>query len=156
MSSVPILLDCDTGIDDAYSLVLAARASSRLHLVGVTCVAGNASVDTVTRNTQAVLSVATAQRTCLWRVAWRTRSSNRRTLSANSRRDGLGDLALAQRFEARCNSRRSMCDMRVNSFQTRRVTTLATLTLVALAPLTNVAVALRLDPALKRVSNALS
>jgi purine nucleosidase len=145
----PILIDCDTGIDDAYSLILAARASSRFHLVGVTCVAGNASVDTVTRNTQAVLSVAGATNVPVARGMADALVEPPHHCPQIHGRDGLGDLALAQRLEARAPFApidvRHACQFISDAARTYA----GTLTLVALAPLTNVAVALRLDPALK-------
>ena len=41
---IPILIDCDPGIDDALALFLAA-GSPELRLLGVTTVAGNRPVD---------------------------------------------------------------------------------------------------------------
>jgi purine nucleosidase len=54
MASVPVILDVDTGVDDALALLYAV-ASPELELIGVTCVAGNVPLDMVTRNTLAVL-----------------------------------------------------------------------------------------------------
>lgn len=55
----PVLLDLDTGVDDALALLFALR-SPELHLEAVTTVAGNAPVETTTRNTRLVLDVAQA------------------------------------------------------------------------------------------------
>lgn len=52
----PIILDVDTGIDDAWALVYAAR-SPRLDVLAVTTVFGNASLDTTTRNTLSMLDL---------------------------------------------------------------------------------------------------
>lgn len=54
---VPVVLDVDTGVDDACALLLAALHPD-LELRGVTCVGGNASVDEVVRNTVKVLDTA--------------------------------------------------------------------------------------------------
>ncbi len=54
---VPIILDVDTGVDDACALLLAAL-HPQVELRAVTCVGGNASVDQVVRNTLTVLDVA--------------------------------------------------------------------------------------------------
>ena len=54
-----IILDVDTGVDDAMALLLAAR-SPALNLLGVTCVMGNVGVDKVVPNTLKVLEVAGA------------------------------------------------------------------------------------------------
>ena len=53
---IPVILDVDTGVDDAYALMLAAR-SPRLDLRAVTCVSGNTPVDHVVANTAYVLDV---------------------------------------------------------------------------------------------------
>ena len=47
--SVPIILDCDPGHDDAIALLLAV-ASPEVELVAVTTVAGNQTVDKTTNN----------------------------------------------------------------------------------------------------------
>lgn len=52
-----VILDVDTGIDDALALLLAIH-SPELEILGVTCVAGNVTLDHVTRNTLAVLEMA--------------------------------------------------------------------------------------------------
>jgi len=52
-----VILDVDTGIDDAFALLFAAR-TPLLELLGVTCVDGNAKLDYVVRNTLHVLSAA--------------------------------------------------------------------------------------------------
>jgi inosine-uridine nucleoside N-ribohydrolase len=49
-----VLLDVDTGIDDALALLYTA-AETRLDLAGVTTVVGNVSVEVAARNSGAVL-----------------------------------------------------------------------------------------------------
>jgi purine nucleosidase len=55
--SLPCILDCDPGHDDAVALLLAA-ASSALDLRAVTTVAGNGTLERVTRNARAVCTLA--------------------------------------------------------------------------------------------------
>jgi purine nucleosidase len=57
MSSVPLILDVDTGVDDMVALLYAA-ASPEVDLIGATTVTGNVHVDRATRNTLAVLELA--------------------------------------------------------------------------------------------------
>lgn len=57
MPPLPVLIDCDTGVDDALALFLAAR-SPALEILGVTCVAGNVALDAVVPNTLTVLDAA--------------------------------------------------------------------------------------------------
>lgn len=60
MSAVKrVVLDVDTGVDDALALVL-ARRSPELHLEAVTTVAGNAPIEATTRNTRLVLDLLQA------------------------------------------------------------------------------------------------
>ena len=55
--ATPLILDVDTGIDDAIALLYAA-ASPEVELIGATCVAGNVAVDQVAENTLVVLERA--------------------------------------------------------------------------------------------------
>jgi pyrimidine-specific ribonucleoside hydrolase len=57
MPPLPVLIDCDTGVDDALALLLAAR-SPALEILGVTCVAGNVPLGAVVPNTLTVLDAA--------------------------------------------------------------------------------------------------
>lgn len=52
-----IILDCDPGHDDAIAILLAA-GNPNIELLGITTVAGNNTLDNVTRNAQAVCQVA--------------------------------------------------------------------------------------------------
>ena len=53
---IPLILDVDTGIDDAFGL-LYALAQPNLRLLGVATVAGNVDLAKATRNTRAVLAL---------------------------------------------------------------------------------------------------
>jgi inosine-uridine nucleoside N-ribohydrolase len=55
--SIPILLDCDPGHDDAIAILL-ALASPEVELRGITTVAGNSTLDKTTRNALVVLELA--------------------------------------------------------------------------------------------------
>jgi inosine-uridine nucleoside N-ribohydrolase len=55
--SIPIVIDCDPGHDDAIAILL-ALASPEVELVGVTTVAGNQTLDKTTRNALKVLELA--------------------------------------------------------------------------------------------------
>ena len=59
MSPIPIIMDVDTGIDDAMSLMFAVRHPD-IDLRAVTCVVGNTGVDQVAANTRYVLDAAGA------------------------------------------------------------------------------------------------
>ena len=55
--TVPLLVDCDPGIDDSVALLLAC-ASPEVRLLGVTTVVGNADLAHTTRNALRVLTLA--------------------------------------------------------------------------------------------------
>jgi purine nucleosidase len=57
MGPTPLILDVDTGVDDAMALLLAA-ASPEVELVGVSCIMGNVTVGQAATNTLAVLELA--------------------------------------------------------------------------------------------------
>src|SRR6188472_3204351 len=54
---MPLLLDVDTGIDDALALLYLC-GSPEAELLAVTCVAGNIDAKQVAENTRAVLELA--------------------------------------------------------------------------------------------------
>ncbi|KAI8466212.1 MAG: putative tRNA synthetase [Monoraphidium minutum] len=54
---IPVWLDCDPGHDDAMAIILAAY-DPRLQLLGISTVAGNQSVEKVTRNALDILEFA--------------------------------------------------------------------------------------------------
>jgi len=49
-----VIIDCDTGLDDAVALLLAIR-SPELNVIGITCVNGNVGLDNVINNTLRVV-----------------------------------------------------------------------------------------------------
>jgi purine nucleosidase len=55
VSSAPLMMDVDTGVDDAVAIAMALGLEA--DLVGISTVAGNVNVDIATRNTLRVLSL---------------------------------------------------------------------------------------------------
>lgn len=72
--SLPIILDCDPGHDDAIALIL-ALASPELELKAVTTSAGNQTPDKTLRN---ALRILTAKKRYS-RRGWRSKTANART-----------------------------------------------------------------------------
>src|SRR4051794_31222010 len=89
--SLPVVLDVDTGVDDACALLLAARHPA-LDLVAVTCVAGNAGVDDVVANTLTVLETAGRPEVPVARGAARPLLEPVRQARPVHGEDGMGDL----------------------------------------------------------------
>jgi pyrimidine-specific ribonucleoside hydrolase len=54
--AIPLIIDTDPGVDDAFALALAAR-SPEVDLLGVTTVFGNVSLEHTTRNAQRILAL---------------------------------------------------------------------------------------------------
>ena len=88
---IPVILDVDTGIDDALALLLAAK-SPALDLLAVSCVSGNAGVDQVVRNTLKVLDAAGATDVPVARGADRPLLEPPRDARHVHGDDGMGDL----------------------------------------------------------------
>ena len=142
MPSTPTLLDLDTGIDDALALLLALR-SPELDLVGLTCVAGNATLPQVIRNTLGVLEAAAAAPN-LPVAAGAEKPLRRRLTTATffHGADGIGGVPLppTKRTTITELAPSFICEM-ARAHEGR-------LCLVAVGPLTNLALALEQDPAL--------
>ena len=139
--ATPILLDVDTGIDDSLALLYAV-ASPDARLVGVSCVAGNVSLDEVTANTAAVLDLAGHPEI---EVAPGCAGPIERPLVTTPETHGptgTGYATLAAPPDR--ISGRSGIDLIVDSARSEP----GEITLVAVGPLTNVAVALRREPRL--------
>lgn len=137
---IPIILDVDTGIDDALALMFAARHPD-LDLRAVTCVSGNTSLAKVVANTCAVLDLVGADHVPVAAGADRPLIEPARDAASVHGADGLGNLGLPA--SDRAVDRRHAVEL------LRQVLTEAEepVTIVALAPLTNLALLLRMYPA---------
>jgi Inosine-uridine nucleoside N-ribohydrolase len=133
-----VILDVDTGVDDALALLLAIR-SPDLDVRAVTCVAGNADVDQVVRNTLVVLDAAGAGEVPVARGADKPLLEPRHVRQVHGA-DGLADLGLP-------DSRRTPHDgSAVELLRATIEQADAAVTLVTLAPMTNIALLLRTHP----------
>ena len=57
MKKIPVIIDCDPGLDDVVALLMAGR-NEKIDLKAVTVVGGNQTLEKVGRNTLKVLSFA--------------------------------------------------------------------------------------------------
>ncbi len=138
---IPILVDCDTGIDDSLALLYAA-ASPECELVAVTCTAGNVDARQVAENTRAVLELA--GRTDV-EVAIGRETPLARPLVTTPETHGPRGIGYAVLPPATMPlSSRFGPDLIVEEARRRP----GELTLVTLAPLTNVAMAVLREPEL--------
>ncbi len=142
--AVPLLLDVDTGIDDALALLYAC-ASPDAELVAVTCLAGNAALEDTARNTRAVLDLAGRSDV---EVAAGRPTPLLRTLEITPETHGPRGLGYAQLPEPSTPlSQKFGPDVIVAEARRRP----GEITLVTLGPLTNLAIALQAEPALPRL-----
>lgn len=141
-SPIPVVLDVDTGVDDACALLLAAL-HPRLDLRAVTCVGGNAPLSDVCRNTLTVLE--TTGRTDVPVAAGASRPLLEHPVDARHVHgsDGMADLGMP--------SPRLALDPRHAVDLLKAVVEAGAeagrpVTLVPLAPMTNVALFARMHP----------
>jgi len=138
---VQVVLDVDTGVDDALAILLALR-SPAMDVRAITCVAGNADVDQVVANTLRVLDAASAPDIPVARGMTRPLVEPPRPARHVHGEDGMGDLGLPR-------SQRSPVGIHaVELLRTTLASATEPITLIPLAPLTNIAVLVRTYPEL--------
>lgn len=141
-SAIPVLLDVDTGGDDALALLL-AMVSPVLDVRGITCVAGNCSLEHVVTNTLTLLEAIDAPPVPV--VAGMDRPIVDIGLPQPSLhgKDGMGDLKLPA-------PRRSVVGGHAVEFLRHTLAAAEEpIVLICLAPLTNIAMLLRMYPDVK-------
>lgn len=134
-----IILDVDTGVDDALALLFAVRHPD-LRVRAVTCVAGNVGVEAVVRNTLLALDAAGAGDIPVARGAATPLVAPARDASYVHGADGMGDLDLP-------GPKRELVDVHAVELLRREILAASEpVTLVLLAPMTNAALLLRTYP----------
>ena len=136
---LPVVLDVDTGGDDALALLL-AFSSPALDVRGVTCVAGNCALEQVVANTLTLLDAIDAPPIPV--VAGMDRPILDPGLPAPQLHgsDGMGDLGLPA-------PQRSRADVHAVDFLRQTLSDAdEPITLICLAPLSNIAMLLRMYP----------
>jgi inosine-uridine nucleoside N-ribohydrolase len=139
--AAPLVLDVDTGIDDAFA-ILYACASGETHLLGVSTVVGNVSLAAATRNTRAVLALAGRGDTPVWPGA----ASPLATALGDARRvhgeSGLGYAVLPDPPEP------AQATFAADAIVAAARAHAGRLILAAVGPLTNIALAVMREPEL--------
>ena len=146
MSRTPVVLDVDTGVDDACALLLAALHPD-LDLRAVTCVGGNAPLPHVVRNTLTVLDACRREDVPV--AAGAARPLLEETVDARHvhGEDGMGDLDWP-RSKREPDPRHAVELLRDVLLEAAANGDLVTL--VPLAPMANIALLLRTYPAVAR------
>ena len=139
----PIVIDVDTGIDDAFALLYAC-ASPLARLVGVSTVDGNVNLASATRNTSAVLALARRADVPVWPGC---AAPLLRAPSDATRFHGASGLGYAELPEPAVKPSPTHA---IDAILAAASVEPGALTLVATGPLTNIAAALLREPALAR------
>jgi pyrimidine-specific ribonucleoside hydrolase len=137
--SIKIVLDVDTGTDDALAILYAVRHPN-LDLLGISCVAGNSGLDQVITNTAKVLDAAGAGDIPIAAGAARPLLERSRPEGAFHGEDGLGGIPLPD------STRAPTAETAVELLRRLITDSPDPVALVALAPQTNVAMLLTLHP----------
>lgn len=141
MQTQNVIIDCDTGVDDAMALLFALRAPT-FNVRGITTVAGNVPLEKVTRNTLLIVELA-GRHVPVYRGMDRPLIAPLMTAEYAHGNDGLGNIGFPEP-QSRLADEHAV-DFLIRSF----METTEPLTLITLAPLTNVAMALRKEPRLE-------
>ena len=141
---IPLIIDCDTGIDDSLALLYAC-ASAEADILAVTCCSGNVAASQVAENTLAVLELAGRHDVD---VAIGRPIPLLRPLEITPETHGPRGIGHAELPPAgRPLSERHGVDLLIETAASRP----GEVTLVTLGPLTNLAVAILREPALPRL-----
>lgn len=139
MNKTSIILDVDTGVDDAFAVLFAAL-HPEINLLGITCVDGNTNVDQVVANTLKVLDAAGAGDIPVARGAVRPLLGVSQYAEYVHGADGMGDLGITP--STRKVDTRSAVELLRDLIEGSN----DPVTLVPVAPLTNIALFLRAFP----------
>lgn len=135
MKKIPLWIDCDTGIDDAFAL-LVAHGLPALQIVGISTVSGNVHLEISTPNTLKVLQLAGSSAP-VYRGAAKPLCRDYHDASEFHGPDGLGGAVLPQ--STRPAEEKAMWDA---LYETAKALN-GELTVATIGPMTNLATALR-------------
>ena len=135
----PVILDVDTGVDDALAILLAVRHPA-LDVRAITCTGGNAPLTQVVMNTMRVLDAAHAGSIPVAAGAHRPLLEAPQHAAAIHGSDGMADLGLP------VSRRPQHPGHAVELLRRTLLDSVEPVTIISLAPLTNIALLLRTHP----------
>ncbi|KAM9820265.1 inosine-uridine preferring nucleoside hydrolase-like [Neosynchiropus ocellatus] len=145
-----VILDVDTGVDDAQA-ILVALSRPDVEIIGITCCHGNTPLNNVLKNTLRVLKVCNRLDIPVFRGLPLPLLAEKRSASDYHGKDGMGDVP---------DPDPPCMDLLQKRKGPQAIVKLVRqypgeVTLVATAPLTNLALAVQLDPSLPSKLKAL-
>ncbi len=144
---VPLVLDCDTGVDDALA-ILYACASPEVELLAVTCVSGNVPARQVASNSRSILELIGRADVPVHLGAEQPLSKPLRTAEDTHGGQGLGHARLSSPTQPLADGHAADAIVRLARERPGEIT------LVTVGPLTNLALALEREPELPRLLRA--
>ncbi|XP_017287528.1 probable uridine nucleosidase 2 [Kryptolebias marmoratus] len=145
-----MILDVDTGVDDAQAIMI-ALSSPHVEILGITCCHGNTPLENVLKNTLRVLKVCGRLDIPVYKGFSKPLLSNKRNAGDYHGKDGLGDVPDpdAPGVELLQKKKAAQAMIKIAKAHPEEVI------LVATGPLTNLAVAVQLDPSFPNKLKAL-
>jgi purine nucleosidase len=144
VARIPLILDCDPGVDDGVALLMAFAARDEIDLIGVTTVGGNVGIELTSRNARVIREIAGREDVpvvggCARAMVIPIEVGARAFHGAS----GLGDLAV---FEPRA----PLAEGHAVNFIVETVMGRpgGTVTIAVIGPMTNLAMAMILQPRL--------
>ena len=95
MARLPIIIDCDPGIDDALALMLALASPDELEVLGISVVGGNVGLAKTQYNAQRILALAGGEAVAVHAGAARPMRIELHTTAVHGD-DGVGGVALPE------------------------------------------------------------
>ncbi|XP_077469086.1 inosine-uridine preferring nucleoside hydrolase-like [Stigmatopora argus] len=145
-----LILDVDTGVDDAQAILM-ALADPNVEILGITCCHGNTPLEKVLKNTLRVLKVCNRLDIPVYAGCSQPLLSNKRNSSDYHGNDGLGDVPDPDAPGLELVQKKKGVQALIKMVKQNQ----GEVTLVATAPLTNLAVAVQLEPSLPKKLKAL-
>ncbi len=141
---LPIILDCDPGIDDAMAILLALGAPEKVEIRAITCVNGNVGSEQTAINARRILELANRRDIPVHRGSFRPIMYAKGARDGVHGNDGLGGLDLPAPTMKLEDEHAVDAIIRIARSEPGGITLCPT------GPLTNVALALLKDPELPR------
>jgi purine nucleosidase len=141
---IPLILDCDTGVDDALA-ILYACASPEVDLLAVTCVAGNVPARQVSINTRSILELVGRADVPVYLGAEQPLAKELRSAEDTHGPQGIGHATLPPPSRPLADGHAADAIVRLARERPQEIV------LVTVGPLTNLALALEREPELPRL-----